>query len=97
MMNDGYGREVPPRHPHQQHRAVTKYLIVIDSAEGRVARLLAADRSRVADFDAATEEVVELTKTAAATDGASAPEWDVALAGHSAAERAAATVYTLDM
>lgn len=96
-MNDGYGRELPPRHLHQQHRAVTKYLVVIDSAAGRVAHLLAADRSRVADFDAATEEVVELTKTASSTAGASAPEWDAALAGHSAAERAAATVYTLDL
>jgi hypothetical protein len=51
----------------------------------------------VAEFDAGTEEVTELIKTAAASSGASGAEWDHVLAGHTAAERAAATVYVLDI
>lgn len=94
-MNDGYGHEVPPRHIHQQYRQVTRYLVVIDAADRAVARLFQADRTQVAEFDAGTEEVVELIKTAPSSTGASGPEWDRALAGHSAAERANATVYEL--
>ena len=64
---------------------------------GAVARLFLADRTQVAEFDAGTEEVTELIKTATARAGASDAAWDRALASHSAAERAAATVYTLDV
>jgi hypothetical protein len=96
-MNDGFGHEVPPRHAQQTHRAVTRYLVVIDSGSGTLARLFLPDRTQVAEFDAGTEEVTELIKTAAASSGASGAEWDHVLAGHTAAERAAATVYVLDI
>ncbi|RZJ09995.1 MAG: hypothetical protein EOP39_09940 [Rubrivivax sp.] len=96
-MNDGFGHEVPPRHAHQTHRQVTRYLVVIGSTNGAIARLFTADRSQVAEFDAGTEEVVELIKTASASTGASGAEWDKSLAGHTAAERASATVYELDL
>jgi hypothetical protein len=96
-MNDGYGHEVPPRHAQQTHRAVTRYLIVIDSGSGTLARLFLPDRTQVAEFDAGTEEVAQLAKGVPATTGASGPEWDKALSGHTAAERASATVYVLDI
>ena len=96
-MNDGFGHEVPPRHAQQTHRQVSRYLVVIGSPDGGVARLFLENRTQVAEFDAGTEEVLELIKTASASTGAGAPEWDRALGGHTAAERASATVYTLDV
>ena len=94
-MSEGFGREVPPPHAQQTHRQVTRYLIVLNAAQGAVARLFLADRTQVAEFDAGTEEVAEMIKTASASKGASGAEWDKALAGHTAAERQAATVYEL--
>ena len=96
-MNDGFGHEVPPRHAQQAHRPVSRYLIVIGAADGAVARLFQDDRSQVAEMDAGTEEVVQMITGAVATPGASGAEWDQALAGHTDAERADATVYVLDV
>lgn len=96
-MNHGFGHEVPPRHAQQTHRQVSRYLVVIGSTDGAVARLFLDSREQVAEFDAGTEEVTQLTKGAPGTTGASGPEWDRALASHTAAERAAATVYALDI
>jgi hypothetical protein len=96
-MNDGFGHEVPPRHAQQAHRQVTRYLVVISSGDSGIARLFLDDRAQVAEFDAGAEEVGTLTRGVPATVGATGPEWDRALAGHSAAERAGATVYVLDV
>ena len=96
-MNDGFGHEVPPPHSQQIHRKVSRYLVVIGSTDGAVARLFLDDRSQVGEFDAGTEEVAQMTRGLQASSGAAGPEWDRALAGHSAAERAAATVYVLDV
>jgi hypothetical protein len=96
-MNHGFGHEVPPRHAQQSHRQVSRYLVVIPTTDGAVARLFLADRTQVAEFDAGTEEVAQLTRGAPAITGASGAEWDRALAGHTAAERAGATVYELDV
>lgn len=96
-MNDGFGHEVPPRHAQQSHRQVSRYLIVIPTTDGAIARLFLADRTQVGEFDAGTEEVAQLTSGATGTAGAGGAEWDRALAGHTAAERAGATVYELDV
>ncbi len=96
-MNNGFGHEVPSRHAQQARRQVSRYCVVIASTDGALARLLLADRTQVAEFDAGTEEVAELIKTAASSIGAGGPEWDRALAAHTPAQRAAATVYTLDV
>lgn len=96
-MSQGFGHEIPPRHNQQQHRAVSRYLIVISSSGGQVAKLFVDSREQVGEFDASTEEVAVMTRSASASAGASGAEWDKALAGHSAAERAAATVYRLDV
>lgn len=92
-MSQGFGREVPTRHIQTAHREATKYLVVIPAAEGPIAKLLLASREQTAELDANTEEATSMTHGLTALIGATGPEWDQALSGHSAAERAAAKVY----
>jgi hypothetical protein len=95
-MSQGFGREVPTRHVQAGHREVTKYLVVIAAPEGPIAKLLLPDREQVAELDANTEEVTAMTKGITPVVGATAAEWDEALAGHSSEARAAAKIYTLE-
>ncbi|KQW45883.1 hypothetical protein ASD88_11895 [Pelomonas sp. Root662] len=88
---------MPSRHNQQEHRQVSRYLVVIDSSGGAVAKLFLDSREQVGEFDASTEEVAVMTRNASASSGATGAEWDKALAGHSTQERAAATVYQLDV
>ncbi len=60
-----------------------------------VARLFGADRVQVGEMDGATEEVGATIAGLAPASTGSEAVWDFALAGHSAAERADAQVYTL--
>ena len=69
----------------------------IDSGGFMVARLFLESREQVAEFDASTEEVAQMIMHLQTQGDASDPQWDRALAGHSAAERAAARVYVLDI
>lgn len=96
-MNQGFGHELPPRHAQQQHRQVSRYLVVIGSSAGPVAKLFLDNRQQVGEFDAGTEEVAVMTRNASSSTGASGAEWDKALSGHSAEERAAAVVHVLDV
>lgn len=77
------------------HSSPVKFLIVIEAGGAMIARMFDANRGHVIDMDAATEEVVAATDGLVPTHSGTAPEWDRALAGHSAAERAAAQVYRL--
>ncbi len=94
-MSQAFGREVPQPHVQAAHRQATKYLVMVPAAGGPIAKLLAGNRQPVAELDANTEEVTAMIKGLAPSIGACGPEWDPALAGHSAEERAAAAVYTL--
>ena len=96
-MSQNYGIEAPSAHTHAAHRKPARYLVVIDAAGSIIARLFIDTRELVAEFDAATEEVAVMTKGLTPARSGLEPEWDRALAGHSAAERAAADVYTLDV
>ena len=96
-MSSSFGIEKPRPHSGAQHRAVSRYLIVIDSAGEMVARLFTESREVAGEFDASSEEVAVMTKGLVAAQGASGVEWNTALQGHSAAERAGAEVYTLDL
>ena len=60
-----------------------------------VARLFLRNREPAGEFDAAVEEVADMTAGLVPVPGASGAEWDKALGGHNAAERGAAQVYTL--
>ena len=62
-----------------------------------MARLFLETRELVAEFDAGTEEAAQMMAGLVPARGADGPEWDRALEGHSAAERRAAEVYTLDV
>ena len=96
-MNQGYGIEAPGEHTHTPHRKPARYLVVIDAAGATIARLFLETREQVAEFDAGTEEVALMTRGLTPAPGALGREWDRALDGHSAAERGAADVYTLDI
>ena len=96
-MNQGFGIEPPSAHHHSPLQQPVRYVVIIDSGGSMVARLFLASRELVAEFDAGTEEVVQMTQGVPATRDAVAAEWDRALAGHSAAERAAAEVYALEL
>ena len=92
-----FGNEVPRRHNQTATRDPTRYLVIIESGGVAIARLFADNREQVGEFDASTEEVTVMTRGLAPASGADGPEWDHALSGHSAAERRAARVYTLDV
>lgn len=96
-MSQGFGGESPRAHIQTSHRKPARYLVVIDSGGSAVARLFLDTRELVAEFDAGTEEAAQMTAGLVPTNGADGPEWDRALEGHSAAERCAADVYTLDV
>lgn len=96
-MSQDYGQPVPAPHGARHTRQATQWLVLIASGPITLARLLGPDRVQAAEFDANTEEVAVMVKGLPASIGATAPEWDRALAGHSAAERAAASVYLLDV
>ena len=96
-MSQNFGIEKPAEHSHSPLRAPARYLVLIDAAGVSVARLFLATREQVGEFDGATEEVARMTRGLMPEHAAGAPEWDRALDGHSAQERAAAEVYTLDV
>ena len=96
-MNHGFGIATPSEHSHAPRQAPVRTLIVIDSGGSSIARLFLATREQVGEFDAATEEVTQMTRGLVPAHSALAAEWDGPLAGHQAAERASAEVYTLDI
>jgi hypothetical protein len=96
-MDEGYGIESPGEHSHAPHRKPARYLVVIEEAGTRIARFFLETREQVAEVDASTEEIARMTGGLTPVIGARGGEWDRALQGHSAAERAAAEVYTLEV
>ncbi len=95
-MSQDYGRESPAPHLQTEHREPARYLVVITAGGVGVARMFLASRQQVAEFDAGTEEAAQMIAGLVPAQGADGPEWDRALQGHSAAERRAAEVYTLE-
>jgi hypothetical protein len=94
-MDHGYGIESPGEHHHAPHRKPVRYVVLIEEAGSRVARLFLDTREQVGEVDAGAEEVADLLKGHAPARTANDPVWDAALRGNSAAERRAAEVYTL--
>ena len=94
-MDDSFGIESPHRHRPVPHRPPTRWLVIIEEAGTVIARLFLASREQVAEVDAGSEEVALMTRGLVPVRGALGAEWDGALQGHSATERAAADVYTL--
>ena len=96
-MSQGFGSESPRAHNQTAHRKPARYLMLIESGGTVVARLYIDTREQVAEFDAGTEEVAQMTSGLVPVLGASGPVWDRPLEGHSAAERLAAEVFLLDV
>ena len=96
-MSQGFGREVPAPHVRTTHREVTKYLIIIQGADGPLARLFLPNHEQVVELDANTEEVTAMIKGLAPSTGATGAEWDRSLASDSPEVRAVAEVYTLSL
>ena len=97
-MSDGFGMESPSRHTQAPRQKPARYLVLIDAGGGgTVARLFLESREQIAEFDASTEETSSMTSGLTPTKGATGPEWDKALAGHSAQDRATAEVYELSV
>ncbi|MEO5797278.1 MAG: hypothetical protein ABIP34_20810 [Rhodoferax sp.] len=94
-MSQTFGMETPRNTDPIAHRPPVRYLVVIDSGGSMVARLFVATREQAAEFDAMVEEVTAMTLGLTPETGAMGTEWDAALQGHNATERAAALVYTL--
>ena len=96
-MGQGFGIESHAAHQSGPHRSPARYLVVIDAGGESIARLFDAARAQVAEFDASTEEVAVMTQGLASQATGAEADWDHALSAHSAAQRAAAAVYTLDV
>lgn len=96
-MSQTFGIETPREHTPTAHRKPVRYLLVIDAGGAMVARLFLDTREMVAEFDGSAEEVTTMTNGLLPQVGALGSEWDLALRGHSAVERAAAMVYTLQI
>jgi hypothetical protein len=96
-MNYGFGIERPSAHVQDSLRAAARYLVLIEAAGTVLALLFTEARALAASFDAGSEEVALMTRGLQPVVGAQGAEWDDALAGHSASERAAAEVFTLDV
>jgi hypothetical protein len=97
-VNHGFGIERPPPHVHDTDaRPAARYLVLIEAAGPVLALMFTESREMVANIDAGAEEVALMTRGLQPVRGAAGPEWDRALAGHSADERAAAEVFTLDI
>ena len=100
-MSQTYGLEAPEKKDGARaadDAPPARFLILIESASAgrRLARVLLSSREPVAEFDASAPEVQLMTRGLAPERGATAAQWDSALAGHSEEERQAAEVYSLD-
>ena len=96
-MSDSFGIEAERDAPRRAQQPPARWLVIIDAGGSSIARLLLATRKSVGEFDAGAEEVALMTRGVRPSQGAVGAEWDAALEGHSAAERAAAQVYELDV
>ena len=96
-MSQTFGIESSGERLHTAHREPARFLVLIESAGSMVARLFLASREAAGEFDAGVEEVATMTRGLTPQAGALGAEWDLTLQGHSASERSAAQVYTLDV
>lgn len=93
-MSQTYGMESPKEHLKVPHRKPVHYLVVIDSAGSKIARLFLQSREMVAEMDASVEEISSMITGMVPVVGALGSEWDAALAAHRIDERATAEVFT---
>lgn len=96
-MSQTYGIESPSGHNAGPLRQPVRYVVLIDTGGSAIARLMLDTRQQVGEFDAGTPEVLQMITGLTPAKVANTREWDAVLQGHSAAERSAADVYTLEV
>ena len=69
-MSQLFGNEIPRRHSTGELRKAVRYLVLIDSGGSAVARLFLDTREQVGEFDASTEETVQMTHGLTPSTGA---------------------------
>jgi hypothetical protein len=74
-----------------------RHLVIIEQDGAMLARLFDDELRLIEEFDAGSEEVAVMATGLQPRRGAAEGQWDRALRGHSASERAAALVYLLDV
>lgn len=94
-MSQTYGIAAHGTASLKPHREPVRYVVLIDAGGAGVAMVFLASREKVGEFDAGATEVSTMTAGIMPTVGAVDPAWDLALSGHSKAERAEARVYDL--
>lgn len=94
-MSQTYGIPSPTPHQQKPRQPPARYLVLIESGNGRVARLYLQDRTQVAEFNAGAEEVALMIHGVAPQRTAAGADWNEALKGHSDEERQGADVYEL--
>ncbi len=94
-MSQTYGIPAHETSSFKPHREPVRYVVLIDAGGSGVAMLFLASREKVWEFDAGAMEVSSMTSGIMPTVGAKDPVWDLALSGHSKAERDEARVYDL--
>jgi len=94
-MSQTFGMESRREHAHTSFRKPVRYLMLIESGGSMIALLFSAAYEMVTAIDAAVEEVDSMIAGLIPDIGALGSEWNQALAGHNADERAAAKIYTL--
>jgi hypothetical protein len=74
-----------------------KFLVLIEAGDGMVARFFDADHRHMSDIDAASEEVAVMTRGLVPEHAGNDASWRQPLSSHTAEERAAAQIYTLEL
>ena len=96
-MSETYGIEAHEPHAGGPRRAPARYLVIVDATDQATALLYSAARERLEEFQAGVEEVAVMVRGLIPERSGADPAWDEALGNYSAAERAGAEVYTLDL
>jgi hypothetical protein len=86
---------MPSRHEATVHSKPVKYVVLIDSGSGMLAKMFSESRDLFLECDAAVAEVASMTADLTPEVGASAPEWDAALRAFDPKARASAEIFTL--
>lgn len=94
-MSQTYGMPMPSSHHAEARNAPVRYVVIIEGNGSAVARLMLETRAQVEEFEGGSPEVGQMIQGLVPTRGASGPEWDAALRGHTPRERAEAEVYLL--
>ena len=94
-MSQTYGIPAHGASSSRPHREPVRYVVLIDAGGSGVAMLFLASYEKAWEFDAGAEEVRSMTAGIMPTVGAKGSAWDLALSGHSKAERDEARVYDL--